>query len=175
MFMNLTDVLTKEDKVVSTQVDPNLDQVVIAGECYRILSHTPVSLTMTNLEKGKAKLEGKVEFVFQAKCDRCLKPVDEKLEISFERVVYAPERIADIPDEQEDECFMDGYQLDVEELLNNEIVINWPMKILCRPDCKGICRQCGQDLNTGTCDCDSFVPDPRMAVIKDIFNANKEV
>ena len=59
MFMKLTYVLTKEDKVVSTQVDPNLDQVGIAGECYRILSHTPVSLTMTNLEKGKAKLEGK--------------------------------------------------------------------------------------------------------------------
>ena len=58
----------------------------------------------------------------------------------------------------------------VEELLRNEIVINWPMKILCRPDCRGICRQCGQDLNTGTCDCDTFVPDPRMAVIKDIFN-----
>ncbi len=42
-------------------------------------------------------------------------------------------------------------------------------------DSKGICRQCGRDLNTGTCDCDTFVPDPRMAVIKDIFNGNKEV
>jgi uncharacterized protein len=70
---------------------------------------------------------------------------------------------------------MDGYQLNVDDLLTNEIVINWPMKVLCKPDCKGICRQCGKDLNTGTCGCDTFVPDPRMAVIKDIFDASKEV
>ena len=49
------------------------------------------------------------------------------------------------------------------------------MKILCKPDCKGICPTCGRDLNTGTCDCDNFVPDPRMAAIKDIFEADKEV
>ncbi|MDE7017325.1 MAG: DUF177 domain-containing protein, partial [Lachnospiraceae bacterium] len=65
--------------------------------------------------------------------------------------------------------------LDVEGLLNNEIIINWPRKVLCRPDCKGICLQCGKDLNVGSCECDTFVPDPRMAVIKDIFSANKEV
>lgn len=170
MFMNLTDVLTKEDKVVSTQVDPTLDQVIIAEESYEVVDHTPVSLTFTNLEKGKAKLEGRAAFVFRMKCDRCLKPVDERVELFFEHIVYAPERA-----EASEESFLDGCQLDVDELLHSEIVINWPMKVLCRQDCKGICRQCGKDLNTGKCDCDSFVPDPRMAVIKDIFDANKEV
>ena len=44
-----------------------------------------------------------------------------------------------------------------------------------RPDCKGLCPVCGKDLNTGACGCDTFVPDPRMAAIMDVFNANKEV
>ena len=78
-------------------------------------------------------------------------------------------------EEDDDRSFMEGYQLNVEDLLNNEIIINWPRKILCKPDCKGICMKCGRNLNTGTCECDTFIPDPRMSVIKDIFHANKEV
>ncbi len=43
-----------------------------------------------------------------------------------------------------------------------------------KDDCKGICPVCGQNLNEKECGCDTFVPDPRMAVIQDIFK-NKEV
>ena len=70
---------------------------------------------------------------------------------------------------------MDGFHLDVETLVHNEILMNWPMKILCKEDCRGICPVCGQNRNQGDCGCDTFVPDPRMAVIQDIFNKSKEV
>ena len=49
------------------------------------------------------------------------------------------------------------------------------MKFLCRPDCKGLCSVCGKDLNEGACGCDTFVPDPRLAAIRDILNGDKEV
>ena len=70
---------------------------------------------------------------------------------------------------------MEGYHLNVDELINDELLLEWPTKILCREDCKGICKICGRNLNDGECGCDDFVPDPRLAVIKDLFNANKEV
>ena len=70
---------------------------------------------------------------------------------------------------------MTGFEIDVDELICHEIWVNWPMKVLCRPDCRGICSVCGRDLNEGTCTCDTFVPDPRLAAIKDILNADKEV
>ena len=70
---------------------------------------------------------------------------------------------------------MSGYELDVDTLINNEILINMPVKVLCKEECKGICPVCGGNLNEKECGCDTFVPDPRMAAIKDIFNANKEV
>ena len=78
-------------------------------------------------------------------------------------------------EEDDDQNFMEGYQLDVETFVHNEIIGNWPAKILCKEDCRGICPVCGQNLNERDCGCDTFVPDPRMAVIQDIFNANKEV
>ena len=74
-----------------------------------------------------------------------------------------------------EQSFMDGWQLDVEAFVYDEILVNWPAKILCKEDCKGICPVCGQNRNLKECGCDTFVPDPRMAAIQDIFNANKEV
>ena len=61
------------------------------------------------------------------------------------------------------------------ELVYSEILVNWPLRVLCKEDCKGICSICGKNLNHGTCDCDHTDLDPRMAQIRDIFNKFKEV
>jgi uncharacterized protein len=65
--------------------------------------------------------------------------------------------------------------LDVDRLLFNEILVNWPEKVLCKPDCKGICKTCGTNLNLATCDCEQSELDPRMAQFQDVFNKFKEV
>ena len=174
MFVNLTDMLTNEDRVVSMQAETEITEVSVGGEKYPVLASSPVSFVFTNIGKGRARIEGKADFVFSAGCDRCLKPVEESREICFTREVWAPDMAAE-PSVYEEQPFMEGFQLNVEDLLISEIVTSWPMKILCKPDCKGICPICGRDLNTGTCDCETFVPDPRMAAIKDIFEADKEV
>lgn len=68
-----------------------------------------------------------------------------------------------------------GYNLDVDTLVYNEILIGFPLKLLCDEGCKGICKNCGANLNEKTCDCDNTEYDPRMSVIRDIFNNFKEV
>ncbi|MBO5209518.1 MAG: DUF177 domain-containing protein [Lachnospiraceae bacterium] len=175
MFINLTDVFTSDDKVITMQAEIEMNEISTGREVYKLAEKSPVDLTFTNVGKGKARIDGQAEVALAMNCDRCLKPVSEKVILNFSREVYAPDAVEGMSEEEDDQNFMDGYQLNVEDLLINEIIINWPMKVLCKPDCKGICRQCGKDLNTGTCSCDTSVPDPRMAVIKDIFNANKEV
>lgn len=179
MFINLSDVLISEGKVLAIQTETGLTEVSFGGETFQILAKSPVQFIFTNTGKNKAVIDGQAKMTFAMNCDRCLQPVEKDLTLHFSREIYAPDPAgggfsgADTADD--DQPFMEGYQLNVEGLLCNEIMINWPRKVLCRPDCKGICMQCGKDLNTGNCGCDTFVPDPRMAVIKDIFNANKEV
>lgn len=175
MFVNLTEVFTIEGKQVTMQAESELEQVTIGNAVFPVKDKAPVNLSFTNIGKGKVRIVGDAKITFAMNCDRCLKHVEQPLMLQFDREVFAPDMMESIPDETDDQDIMDGCQLNVEDLLNSEIVMNWPMKVLCKPDCKGICRQCGRDLNTGTCDCDTFVPDPRMAVIKDIFNGNKEV
>ena len=65
--------------------------------------------------------------------------------------------------------------LDVDQLVHNEILTDWPIQVLCREDCKGICPSCGANRNQTSCGCDTAVPDPRMAAISDIFSKFKEV
>ena len=119
-------------------------------------------------------MEGNVKLTFRTNCDRCLTEVPTILDLTFERIVTSPEVAAEDED-ADDLSFMEGYQLDVETFVYNEIIGNWPAKVLCKEDCKGLCPVCGQNRNVRDCGCDTFVPDPRMAVIQDIFNANKEV
>lgn len=180
MLVNISDVLTSEGKVTTATVFLEMESFTSRLGSFPISEKTPVTFTFTNIGVDKARVEGSVEITFQVKCDRCLADVPTRLLLKFDRTVspdVASEGFSAESDsgKEDDLSFMEGYQLDVEAFVYNEILINWPMKILCRPDCKGVCPVCGRNLNDGECGCDTFVPDPRMAVIQDIFNAGKEV
>lgn len=174
MLVNLSDVLTSEGRQMSMEVPLEMTIFKSGMGSFEITEKSPVSFTFTNIEPEKAKVEGNVKLTFRTNCDRCLTEVPTILDLTFERIVTSPEVAAEDED-ADDLSFMDGYQLDVETFVYNEIIGNWPAKVLCKEDCKGLCPVCGQNRNVRDCGCDTFVPDPRMAVIQDIFNANKEV
>lgn len=172
MIVNLSDVLTSEGAELRKDVPLEMTRFENGTDSFRIASKTPVAFTFSNVEKGKALVAGRVKLSLEAFCDRCLAEVPLTMELEFSRVVTA----SGAEDEEADDLgFMEDCHLDTEAFMHNEILVNWPAKILCRDDCKGLCLKCGQNLNVGKCGCDTFVPDPRMAVIQDIFNGNKEV
>ena len=106
-------------------------------------------------------------------CARCLEPVSVPFMISVDEQFELPET-PDAVAEDSEEPYIDGYQLDVDALVRNELFVHMPLRVLCKEDCKGICKRCGTNLNLGTCDCDATELDPRMAAILDIFNGSKK-
>lgn len=168
MFLNLTNVLTTEGCIEEKAVNYEKDVFACQLGEFSVAEKTPVSLKLSNIGQEKALVEGSCTIKLQMQCDRCLKELEHTFEIAFSHnVIPAMESSEEVSDETE---FMEGYNLDMDTLIDNEILLNWPMKILCNEDCKGICKVCGKNLNEGSCDCDDFVPDPRMASIMDIFN-----
>ena len=91
--------------------------------------------------------------------------LDTKMKLSDE------ERVNDL----DESSYLTGMNLDVDRLVYLEVLMSWPLKVLCREDCKGICSQCGKNLNDGPCGCVEEPKDPRMAAISDIFSKFKEV
>ena len=174
MLVNLTDVFSSVEKVVKKEFSWDMDTFTYSGDKYSVIFKEPVSMTFTNLSVGKVLVEGSGRFQFGLNCDRCLKTVPYEMDLQFSYEVFSPDNLGEL-EEDDEQNFMEGYELNVVNLVNNEILMSWPMKVLCKPQCKGICTVCGKDLNTGECGCDTFVPDPRWAALKDIFNANKEV
>lgn len=173
MLLNLTDILSNEGKSEEIPVTYEADYFQSAQGRFKVLRNGPIVLTLSNQGKGKMSVTGTGDLTFRTRCDRCLTRVDVTVTVGIDETI-GTEQIEN-PAEAGNYPFLNGYQLDTEVLIGNEILINWPGKVLCKEDCKGICPKCGKDLNQGDCGCDTFVPDPRMAVLKDIFNANKEV
>ena len=173
MLLNLTDIVTSEGKTEEKKISYEKDVFGGIHGNFHIKEKSQIVLKLQNEGKGKVLVEGSFDLTLEMNCNRCLKEVAVPIHVSISELIT--EENMESPTSADEFPFLNGYQLDVDEMIGNEILINLPMKVLCDENCKGICKKCGTDLNLGECDCDTFVPDPRMAVLKDIFNANKEV
>ncbi len=169
MLYNLTDIFSSEGKAENLTTAYEPARVIVNEAEFPILECSQLSLTMENKAKGEVLLRGEISLVCEIPCGRCLQPVRVPLKLELEE--YLKESMIGTPEAADEMSYVTGYELDTDVLVGNEILINWPMNLLCRDDCKGICSVCGKNLNEEECGCDTFVPDPRMAVLKDIFNA----
>ena len=85
-------------------------------------------------------------------CDRCLSPVTEPVSETFTHVI-----VTETASEQNDAEYLlaPDAMLDLAEVAMTDLRLSLPTKTLCKPDCKGLCPVCGQNLNEGTCRCES--------------------
>lgn len=177
MLINLTELFTLEGK--EKTYTPDIEMKVYHGPAgdYEVADSKPVTLRIINLGDRKLEVEGQASLALMIPCDRCLEPV--RVELNFDIVRTSDLKESEPEPESEwdldEQPYVSGYNLDVDQLVCDELILNLPMKVLCSENCKGICNRCGTNLNHETCDCDTRSTDPRMAVIQDIFKQFKEV
>ena len=141
---------------------------------FPILKKSPVKLYIANQENKKLLIRGTVDIEVSIPCGRCLEEVPTPVRFDIDKELTIDGGVI-IDEEMEETDYLIGFELDVEKLVYAEILVNWPMKVLCSETCEGICNVCGMNLNKGTCDCQRTELDPRMAAIQDIFSKFKEV
>ncbi len=174
MIINLLNVVSTDHNCVNKVVIFDSHEIKNQMGVFRVLGQETFDLEITHVKDGQILLKGETSITLEFPCDRCLKPVEVEIPIVIDRDVKLNEVEEDIH-MMEEKNYIDGYNLDVDKLLYSEILIGWPMKILCCEDCKGVCNVCGQNLNEGTCSCEDTGIDPRMSVIRDVFKNFKEV
>ena len=120
------------------------------------------------------RVEGVLEADVELTCSRCLKTFESSIEKKFE-LDYRPDPILEEEGEEFSLTYSDldiGFyrdqQLDVSALISEQVVLEIPMKPVCREECKGLCDQCGADLNEEGCDCQPRSVDPRLAVLAEL-------
>ena len=135
MLVNLTDVFTNEGQVQEQTVSYDADTFTSQSGTFSIKESSPVALRLSNIGQSKALVQGTAKLTFALACDRCLQDVDYTFDLSFDTVVISPDYTGEDAEEEAASELLDGYHLNVDELIKNELLLNWPMKVLCREDC----------------------------------------
>lgn len=113
---------------------------------HKILGEASVNLKYFVDYDSILHLSGNIRVPCKFLCDRCGS--------SFERNLYLElnEQISPKMSE-EDELSYDMPIIDLQKVISSYVLLNFPSKVLCREDCKGLCMHCGANLNEGNCDC----------------------
>lgn len=181
MKINLYDIMAVVGKSIKTETTLDLITGYLQGERILVEGKEPVRIDITHTHKDMVSVNVDTKVTVERACSRCLEAVKEDYELHIFREVDISQKKA--IDSEYDESiadtdeisYIEDCNLDVDMLILDELYTILSMGVLCKEDCKGICKVCGTNLNKSTCDCDQTVPDPRMAVFSDIFNQFKEV
>lgn len=113
---------------------------------------------------GDYLFRGNISGAFEADCDRCLKPAKMPFDVevmwnferdpkaAFQAVGIEIDEDADLSDSAMCRAIT-GDEIDLRPHVWEELVLAMPIKFLCREDCRGLCINCGADLNQGDCGC----------------------
>ncbi|MBF0592862.1 MAG: DUF177 domain-containing protein [Nitrospirae bacterium] len=148
MIVRLKDI-KDEGLVVELNMGVSLDTAKVKGPVRGNLSVDKSGDSV--LINGTARLE------MTLTCSRCLREFDSDLEVAI-NLTYMPWQDDDLEERDLQETDMDiGFytndEIDIHQLVTEQILLNMPMKIVCRDTCMGLCHTCGANLNEGPCRC----------------------
>lgn len=123
------------------------------------------------------ELQGRVSAKLRLSCSRCLTDFEQSISADIaETFTNKPEALSE--DDEYEVSFFSGDEIDIAPALLRALLLELPMQPLCRPDCKGLCPDCGADLNQQPCSCNHQDIDIRLSKLQALFNAmnnDKEV
>lgn len=117
-------------------------------------------------------LHARVQATIETVCDLCLTPISYPLDFICDEVLMRAHDVDVLVDHganreklETENWIYDDVHLDLNYLVLDAIMMQLPLRHLCRPDCKGLCPHCGANLNDGPCDCENTEIDPRWAAL----------
>jgi len=118
-------------------------------------------------QEGVLHIWGEVTAQVQLRCSRCTRIFSLSLQESFGFATLPKQEIM-LPDnlrlaaEDMEVVFLEGEEIDLEEIVRENIHLALPIQPLCSESCQGLCPVCGKDRNEGKCPCFESQIDPRL-------------
>jgi uncharacterized protein len=112
-------------------------------------------------------MKGTITTCLHGVCDRCAADFTQNVEIPIDVVLV--EEFSNEDSEDEGVFPLEADQADLDEIIRTVFVLNMDSKLLCKPDCKGLCCRCGKNLNDGPCGCQKEL-DPRFAALRQLLD-----
>ncbi|MCA1622828.1 MAG: DUF177 domain-containing protein [Acidobacteria bacterium] len=168
----IVDLITIKDSQTAFNFLLQANEIDLESETAKVRNTTKVE---ANVKKGIAQtdVKGKIYTDLEIECSRCLQPTENSFEIPFSAVFVTPENYteakeAELKGEDLEVSIFEGDKIDLKELVREQILLNLPIQVFCREDCKGLCQKCGANLNLIDCNCEEKEVDPRWAALKNL-------
>lgn len=130
----------------------------------------PLNVTLRVVRDGSTVMvNGQIEAQVRLACGRCLSPFVEKVEAELKEIFHLIDGPPPFrPDDDEGIRFVNrrAPRIDLMPAVREQVLLELPMKTVCRPDCRGLCPTCGANLNDGTCGCTPRESDPRWGALR---------
>ena len=158
--------------VGTTQINDFHEEDFQADDIIHVVGPLDGHVRMRRTNQGLL-VDGWVDLTLQLECDRCLKIFEQPMHLTFEEQFYPTvDVVSGLPlapfDEEEIFPIDAHHELDLTEAIRQNALTALPMVTLCQEDCKGLCSQCGHDLNLGPCECKPVV-DARLSVLEKLL------
>jgi uncharacterized protein len=146
---------------------------------YRVAAPVELSLTVQKTGADTFRVTGRLQTRLELDCSRCVEPFEMPVDATFE-LRYVPqtentgEPEKEVTEDDLTTAFYSEGTLDVIDLLREQFQLVLPMKPLCTETCRGLCPDCGANLNRTECGCAPKWEDPRLAPLKGLLNRQKE-
>lgn len=163
MLLNLSGVFAGSESL-PFEYEMDLSDLEFSG-CSSLKKPVKIKGAAKN-RAGVVFIELTAEYTISAPCDRCAADIERKESLPLTYVVVQETEGEDT----EDFVVAEDQKVDLDPLVRDDIVIRYPSKLLCSPDCKGLCPNCGKNLNEGDCGCAKEQTDPRLDALKAFFD-----
>lgn len=146
---------------------------------YRVVAPVELVLDVTRLGDDAFGVAGRVSAQLGVECSRCVEPFQVPVAAAFD-LRYVPhaenagEGEVEVGEDDLATAFYREGMIDLIDLMREQFVLALPMKPLCEEACKGLCPECGANLNKTNCDCAPRWEDPRLAPLKSLLSRDKE-
>jgi uncharacterized protein len=133
-----------------------------------------------NEDVNDIRLRAAYKGQFEVLCARCVEPVPVPMSGDFD-LIFRPQAADAESGERAitvDETEIGYYEesgLLLEDVVREQVLLSLPGRTLCTPDCKGLCPNCGQNLNSAPCGCDKTSVDPRWNALAGLADTVKQV
>ncbi len=160
MKIDVSKIVKAEGAAQAVSAEIPFDVIEFNGQRFLFISPMRVEGTIKNAG-GNLYLDAAVDAEFKTECARCLKEITESFSFDVNEAFSQTES-------GEDSVFLPivSNTVDLKSAVEENFCTSVPFVFLCGDDCKGLCPECGRDLNEGDCGCEDEAIDPRLAGLK---------
>ncbi|MBW0093382.1 DUF177 domain-containing protein [Pseudonocardia sp. KRD-188] len=117
-------------------------------------------------------VSGTAHAALEGECARCLDPLTDGITVDLAELFAFPDSVTDETTDADELPRVGDEQVDVEQIVRDALVLELPLSPLCRPDCPGLCVECGEKWADLAPDHGHETLDPRWAALRERLPAD---